>query len=269
MGVPPGCDGVVGAPSVSSGAPVNGQLDISYRCYDNHVGTAEKIGLGPWKWTYPATATQPPAGIMSDPAHGSGSPAFDTHVYVIGYDGMLYRCIPTGTSGGCAPADGHNYPYTYNFVGTPGVAYSETQPTPTRWILVADRDGQMWQFDGYNGIWTNLGQPYCGWAEGDVSAAMDSVHNVGWAAVRCKSNDAIAVYQITPGSGWTQIDTVWGYGNKALPVSKPLVTALSDAPAGSYQGNVSFETSAGEQVVISYTGPARTKTVTSLGTIAP
>jgi hypothetical protein len=266
MGVPQNCDGVVGNPAGSTGYPANGQLDISYRCYNNNVGIAESSGDGVWRWIYPASSSQSPAGTMSDPAHGSGSPVFDTHVYVVGYDGMLYRCIPNS---GCAPEFGNNPPSAsgYKFVGTPGVAYSQVGSTPTRWILIADNYGQLWQFDGYYGNWTNLGLPYCGAAEGDVSVAADSVNNVWLAAVRCRNEDEIEVYSMTPGSNWTQIDTFWyGSGNT---LSKPLVTAQSSTQSGSFQGNVSFETSSGEQIVATYVGAAKSRYVTSYGWVTP
>jgi hypothetical protein len=167
MGLPTGCDGVVGTPTVAASSS---QLDISYRCYNDHVGTASSQLDGPGSWTF--TDIDPngvPTGAAGDPSEGlAGSTGL---IYVVGHDGRLYRCYAGGNPP-CSFENGNNYPYGVTFVGTPGVAFSRSDST-ARWVLVADSNGNMWQYDAYYGWWTNLGLAACGMIEGDVSAAVD------------------------------------------------------------------------------------------------
>jgi hypothetical protein len=128
-----------------------------------------------------------------------------------------------------------------------------------------DNYGQMWQYDAYNGIWTDLGHPPtpCWSIEGDVSAAVDDVDHVWYAAARCTREDTIALYRMTPGKNWQFIDTIT-YANSQL--TKPLLTTQS-APWPMV--NVSYETSAGEQVLTYYVGANRTKYTYSFGATSP
>jgi hypothetical protein len=182
-----------------------------------------------------------PSGDASDPTEGLAGAT--GHVYMVGNDAILYRCY---AAGGCAIADGNNYPSGVSFVGAPGVAYSQTTPT-ARWLLIADSNGNMWQFDAYYGWWTNLGQPPCGKIEGGISAAVDDPRGCWIAAARCATGDKIAVYT-KAGANWQVTDTVsW----RRLPLSKPRVQTYYHPSYGSV-GNVSFQTSAGEQRLVYY-----------------
>jgi hypothetical protein len=257
LNMPPGCDGVVGNPTAASGWPADGGVGIGYRCYNGHTGIGYRTG-GAW-----ALADLGPlpsyVGTDADPSLGFVASGDRLLLYTVGTDGVLYRCI---AGSGCQSAGGGNYPADARFVGSPGVAVSQTSAAPQRWLLIADRLGSMWQFDGYNGVWTELGRPPCWNIEGDVSAAVDDMNHAWYAAVRCASEDSIAVYTMTPGASWRVLDTI-RYNGQSL--GKPVVTAQSD----SYEGNVSFETSGGEQVVVSYVGASATKNVVSVGNATP
>jgi hypothetical protein len=238
MGLPTGCDAVVGNPAVATGP--GGQLDISYRCNNNHVGRASKTGLGAWSFSDIGVV---PSGAAGDPGQGLAR----SWLYIVGYDGRVYRCSAGQKPAACILSDGNNYPYGVDFVGAPGVVVSQTSPTE-QWYLVADTQGNMWQFDAYYGWWTKLGQATCGAVEGDVSATVvDDAHNYWFAAARCAAEDKIAVYKKSSGS-WQQSDTVSWTG---LPLSKPSVQLYYHPTYGTI-GNVAFQTALGEQRLVYY-----------------
>jgi hypothetical protein len=237
MGIPPGCDSVVGNPAVASGP--NGQLDISYRCNNNHLGRASATGTGTWTFSDIGPV---PTGAASDPGQGLAR----SYLYVVGYDGRVYRCFEGQQPANCILSDGNNYPYGVTFVGTPGVINSPTAPT-SQWYLLADSTGNMWQFDAYYGWWMNLGQPPCGPVEGDVSATVDSTGTEWLGAVRCKAEDKIAVYR-KPGANWQATDTISWAG---LPLSRPAVGTFQHPNYGPVK-NIAFQTIAGEQRILYY-----------------
>jgi hypothetical protein len=239
LGIPPGCDAVVGNPSVTPAVALNAPnnaLNIVYRCNNNHLGRAVKTGLSAWTFVDVGAV---PTGASADPAAGLAG----SYIYTVGYDGGIYRCYE-GNTPGCALAGANNVPYGTRFTGSPAVVVSRTAPT-TQWLLVADTAGNLWQFDAYNGWWSNLGQPTCGPIEGDVAATVDDASNYWIAAARCSAEDKIAVYTKS-GSRWQASDTV----SPGLPLSKPSVATYP------YNGisvtNVSFQTVTGEQRLLYY-----------------